>query len=119
MPERPAAPPFGLRSAIPGGKVRSGCQARGVAHRATRVVAPWLAVAVKLNWAALRRGGLDADDGARVIAMLEPLGVDLVERSGGSYESPAMAGRPTDGRTAAREAYFLELAAELAQTSPL
>jgi 2,4-dienoyl-CoA reductase-like NADH-dependent reductase (Old Yellow Enzyme family) len=54
-----------------------------------------------------------------VIAMLEPLGVDLVELSGGSYESPAMAGRPTDGRTAAREAYFLELATELAKTSPL
>jgi tRNA-dihydrouridine synthase len=51
--------------------------------------------------------------------MLEPLGVDLVELSGGSYESPAMSGRPTDGRTTAREAYFLELAAELAKTSPL
>src|SRR6266851_5251190 len=47
------------------------------------------------------------------------LGVDLVELSGGSYESPAMAGRPADTRTAAREAYFLELAAELAKTSPL
>ena len=34
------------------------------------------------------------------------LGVDLVELSGGSYESPAMSGRPADGRTAAREAYF-------------
>jgi tRNA-dihydrouridine synthase len=54
-----------------------------------------------------------------VIATLEPLGVDVVELSGGSYESPAMAGRPTDGRTAAREAYFLELAAELAKTSAL
>jgi 2,4-dienoyl-CoA reductase-like NADH-dependent reductase (Old Yellow Enzyme family) len=30
-----------------------------------------------------------------------------------------MAGRPADARTAAREAYFLELAAELAETSPL
>ena len=51
--------------------------------------------------------------------MLEPLGVDLVELSGGSYESPAMTGRPADARTAAREAYFLELAAELAESSPL
>ena len=51
--------------------------------------------------------------------MLEPLGVDLVELSGGSYESPAMAGRPADARTVAREAYFLELAAELAKSSPL
>jgi 2,4-dienoyl-CoA reductase-like NADH-dependent reductase (Old Yellow Enzyme family) len=83
------------------------------------VVSPSFAVAVKLNSADFQRGGFDADDAARVIAMLEPLGVDLVELSGGSYESPAMAGRPTDGRTAAREAYFLELAVELAKTSPL
>jgi 2,4-dienoyl-CoA reductase-like NADH-dependent reductase (Old Yellow Enzyme family) len=54
-----------------------------------------------------------------VIAMLEPLGVDLVELSGGSYESPAMSGRPADGSTAAREAYFLDLASELVGTSPL
>ncbi|MEZ0094527.1 hypothetical protein [Streptacidiphilus sp. EB129] len=51
--------------------------------------------------------------------MLEPLGVDLVEISGGSYESPAMSGRPADARTVAREAYFLDLAAELARTSPV
>jgi 2,4-dienoyl-CoA reductase-like NADH-dependent reductase (Old Yellow Enzyme family) len=77
------------------------------------------AVAVKLNSADFQRGGFDAEDAARVLEMLEPLGVDLVELSGGSYESPAMSGRPADGRTAAREAYFLELAARLAQTSPL
>jgi 2,4-dienoyl-CoA reductase-like NADH-dependent reductase (Old Yellow Enzyme family) len=88
--------------------------------RAVRAgVSPSFAVAVKLNSADFQRGGFDADDAAKVIAMLEPLGVDLVELSGGSYESPAMAGRPTDGRTAAREAYFLELATELARTSPL
>jgi 2,4-dienoyl-CoA reductase-like NADH-dependent reductase (Old Yellow Enzyme family) len=83
------------------------------------VVSPSFAVAVKLNSADFQRGGFDADDAARVIAMLEPLGVDLVELSGGSYESPAMTGRPADGRIAAREAYFLELAADLAKTSPL
>ena len=83
------------------------------------VVSPSFAVAVKLNSADFQRGGFDADGARQVIAMLEPLGVDLVELSGGSYESPAMAGRPTDGRAAAREAYFLELAAELAKTSPL
>jgi 2,4-dienoyl-CoA reductase-like NADH-dependent reductase (Old Yellow Enzyme family) len=83
------------------------------------VVLPSFAVAVKLNSADFQRGGFDADDAARVIAMLEPLGVDLVELSGGSYESPAMTGRPADGRSAAREAYFLELAADLAKTSLL
>ena len=91
----------------------------GVVRAIRRLVSPSFAVAVKLNSADFQRGGFDADDAASVIAMLEPLGVDLVELSGGSYESPAMAGRPTDGRTAAREAYFLELAAGLARTSPL
>jgi 2,4-dienoyl-CoA reductase-like NADH-dependent reductase (Old Yellow Enzyme family) len=89
----------------------------GVVRAIRRVVSPTFAVAVKLNSADFQRGGFDADDAAAVIAMLEPLGVDLVELSGGSYESPAMAGRPVDARTAAREAYFLELAAELARTS--
>ncbi|MFF5635945.1 NADH:flavin oxidoreductase/NADH oxidase family protein [Streptomyces sp. NPDC012825] len=88
--------------------------------RAVRAaVPPSFAVAVKLNSADFQRGGFDADDARRVIAMLEPLGVDLVELSGGSYESPAMTGRSTDTRTQAREAYFLDLAKELAATSPL
>jgi 2,4-dienoyl-CoA reductase-like NADH-dependent reductase (Old Yellow Enzyme family) len=84
-----------------------------------RVVSPSFPVAVKLNSADFQRGGFDVEDAEKVIAMLEPLGVDLVELSGGSYESPAMAGRAVDDRTKAREAYFLELAAELAKTSPL
>jgi 2,4-dienoyl-CoA reductase-like NADH-dependent reductase (Old Yellow Enzyme family) len=82
-------------------------------------VSPGFAVAVKLNSADFQRGGFDADDAHRVIDMLAPLGVDLVEISGGSYESPAMTGRATDARPAAREAYFLEMAAELAKTSPV
>ena len=88
-----------------------------VVRRIRATVSPSFALAVKLNSADFQRGGFQADDAAKVIEMLEPLGVDLVELSGGSYESPAMAGRPTDGRTAAREAYFLELASELAKTS--
>jgi 2,4-dienoyl-CoA reductase-like NADH-dependent reductase (Old Yellow Enzyme family) len=91
----------------------------GVVGAIRRVVSPSFAVAVKLNSADFQRGGFDSADAAQVIAMLKPLGVDLVELSGGNYESPAMTGRPADGRTAAREAYFLELAAELATTSPL
>ncbi|MGW4372379.1 NADH:flavin oxidoreductase/NADH oxidase family protein [Streptomyces albidoflavus] len=88
--------------------------------RAVReAVSPSFAVAVKLNSADFQRGGFDADDARRVIALLEPLGVDLVELSGGSYESPAMTGRSTDTRTQAREAYFLDLAEDLVRTSPL
>ncbi|OXM45649.1 NADH:flavin oxidoreductase/NADH oxidase family protein [Amycolatopsis alba] len=88
--------------------------------RAVReAVSSSFAVAVKLNSADFQRGGFDADDAREVIAMLEPLGVDLVELSGGSYESPAMSGRPADARTQAREAYFLDLARDLVKTSPL
>jgi 2,4-dienoyl-CoA reductase-like NADH-dependent reductase (Old Yellow Enzyme family) len=83
------------------------------------VVSPSFAVAVKLNSADFQRGGFDATDAQRVITMLAPKGVDLVELSGGSYESPAMSGRPADARTLAREAYFLDLATELAVASPL
>ncbi|MFF9851169.1 NADH:flavin oxidoreductase/NADH oxidase family protein [Streptomyces litmocidini] len=88
--------------------------------RAVRAaVSPSFAVAVKLNSADFQRGGFDADDARQVIGMLEPLGVDLVELSGGSYESPAMTGRPADDRTQAREAYFLDLAEDLVKTSSL
>ncbi|CAM5670671.1 NADH:flavin oxidoreductase/NADH oxidase family protein [Streptomyces tanashiensis] len=88
--------------------------------RAVRAaVSPSFAVAVKLNSADFQRGGFDADDARQVIGMLEPLGVDLVELSGGSYESPAMTGRPADDRTQAREAYFLDLAKDLVGTSPI
>ncbi|MFF7097323.1 NADH:flavin oxidoreductase/NADH oxidase family protein [Streptomyces rubradiris] len=88
--------------------------------RAVRAcVSPSFAVAVKLNSADFQRGGFDADDARQVIGMLDPLGVDLVELSGGSYESPAMTGRPADERTRAREAYFLDLAKDLVTSSPL
>ncbi|MFD7671903.1 MULTISPECIES: NADH:flavin oxidoreductase/NADH oxidase family protein [Streptomyces] len=82
-------------------------------------VSPSFVVAVKLNSADFQRGGFDTDDAREVIGMLEPLGVDLVELSGGSYESPAMTGRPADNSTQAREAYFLDLAKDLVKTSPV
>ncbi|SDY60317.1 2,4-dienoyl-CoA reductase [Collimonas sp. OK242] len=82
------------------------------AVRAT--VSPGFCVAVKLNSADFQRGGFSEDDARQVILWLNELQVDLVELSGGSYESPAMQGRTADGRTLAREAYFLEFAKELA-----
>lgn len=76
-------------------------------------VRPDFAVGVKLNSADFQRGGFDQADARAVIGMLNDLGVDLVELSGGSYESPAMQGEAADGRTLAREAYFLEFAVDL------
>jgi 2,4-dienoyl-CoA reductase-like NADH-dependent reductase (Old Yellow Enzyme family) len=74
-------------------------------------------VAVKLNSADFQRGGFSHHDARLVISMLNSLPVDLVELSGGSYESPAMQGVTADGSTLAREAYFLEFAKELAQVA--
>jgi 2,4-dienoyl-CoA reductase-like NADH-dependent reductase (Old Yellow Enzyme family) len=77
------------------------------------VVSPKFTVAVKLNSADFQRGGFSAEDAQQVVLMLNELAVDLVELSGGSYEAPAMQGQSRDGRTLAREAYFLEFAQEI------
>lgn len=90
-----------------------------IVRRVRAAVRPGFAVAVKLNSADFQRGGFDSDDAGRVIGMLAPLGVDLVELSGGSYESPAMSGRSADSHTLAREAYFLDLARGLVGASPV
>jgi len=71
------------------------------------------AVAVKLNSADFQRGGFNTDDAKKVVEMLNSLGVNLIELSGGSYEAPAMQGEARDGRTLAREAYFLEFAKDI------
>lgn len=77
------------------------------------------AVAVKLNSADFQRGGFDVADAQQVVTMLSGLGVDVVELSGGSYEAPAMQGRTADGRTLAREAYFLTFAEQIAANTDI
>ena len=75
------------------------------------------AISVKLNSADFQRGGFSPEDAQSVVQMLNGLQVDLVELSGGSYEAPAMHGRARDGRTLAREAYFLEFAKEISSVA--
>ncbi|AIY40367.1 2,4-dienoyl-CoA reductase [NADPH] [Collimonas arenae] len=88
--------------------------------RAVRArVSAGFCVAVKLNSADFQRGGFTEDDARQVILWLNQMPVDLVELSGGSYESPAMQGRTADGRSLAREAYFLEFAKELAAVAQM
>lgn len=77
------------------------------------------AVAVKINSADFQRGGFSSDDAKRVVEMLNPLGVDLIELSGGSYEAPAMHGQARDGQTLAREAYFLEFAKNISSVATI
>jgi 2,4-dienoyl-CoA reductase-like NADH-dependent reductase (Old Yellow Enzyme family) len=90
-----------------------------VVKQVRAVVKPGFCVGVKLNSADFQRGGFDAADASEVIGMLNPLGVDLVELSGGSYEAPAMQGQTRDGRTLKREAYFLEFAQQIAKTAKM
>ena len=82
-------------------------------------VAPTFAVSVKLNSADFQRGGFDSEDAKAVVEAMNELAVDLVELSGGSYESPAMQGITADGRKLQREAYFLDFAKEIAQVATM
>lgn len=83
------------------------------------VVSAKFAVAVKLNSADFQRGGFSAEDAQQVVLMLNEYSVDMVELSGGSYEAPAMQGQARDGRTLAREAYFLEFAQEIRKVAKM
>lgn len=69
------------------------------------VVRPGFGVGVKLNSADFQGGGFQEEDSLEVMRLLSPLGIDLLEISGGNYESPAM-----QGGSGRREAYFLEFA---------
>ena len=80
-----------------------------VVRRVRERVSPGFAVAVKLNSADFQRGGFSEDDSRAVVAALAHEAVDLIEVSGGNYESPAMSGSESPS-TRAREAYFLDYA---------
>jgi len=86
-------------------------------------VGPSFAISVKLNSADFQKGGFGPEESALVALKLERAGVDLLEISGGSYESPAMMNEkggavdaetvPKKASTLAREAYFFDFAREL------
>ena len=80
-----------------------------VVRRIRTRVSPGFAVGIKLNSADFQRGGFSEDESRGVVAALAHEGLDLIEVSGGSYESPAMMGSAA-ASTRAREAYFLEYA---------
>ncbi len=76
-------------------------------------VSPDFGLGVKLNSADFQKGGFEAQDAIAVVRLLNDLPVDLVEISGGSYESPAMHGAPQKASTRAREAYFIDFARDI------
>jgi hypothetical protein len=92
--------------------------------RAVRAeLGPHVPIGVKLNSADFQRGGMTEDDSAQVVLALAGAGVDLLEISGGNYESTAFVGAPGAGgssgvsaSTRAREAYFLDYAERVRTT---
>lgn len=85
---------------------------RGIRAR----VSPAFAVSVKLNSADFQRGGFTEDDSREVVSALALEDIDLIEISGGNYESPAMSGSAA-ASTRAREAYFLDYARTVRQAA--
>ncbi|WP_298439631.1 NADH:flavin oxidoreductase/NADH oxidase family protein [uncultured Ferrimonas sp.] len=85
-----------------------------VFHAIRAAVGEDFPIGIKLNSADFMKDGFDETESMAVIKALDSAGIDLIEISGGTYESPSMmgAGKKTDVKasTAKREAYFLEYA---------
>ncbi len=86
--------------------------------RTRAAVGPSFPLSVKLNSADFQRGGITEDESADVVVALADAGVDLVEISGGNYESPAMTGISRPESTREREAYFLRYAERVRERVP-
>lgn len=76
-------------------------------------------VSVKLNSADFQTDGLTAEESMQVVRWLGDEGLDLLEISGGNYESPAMMGYGVAESTVHREAYFLEYAEAAAKVATM
>jgi len=94
-----------------GGSPENRCKFVLAVYSAMRAaVGPDFPVGIKLNSADFMHDGLAPEDSLQVVAALEQAGINLVEISGGTYESPAMVGHRQKESTRKREAYFLEYA---------
>lgn len=76
-------------------------------------VGPEFPVSIKLNSADFQKGGFSKEDSMAVVKHLSDLGMDLIEISGGTYETPVMTGTNIKESTKIREAYFLEYCEEV------
>jgi len=80
--------------------------ARTVLGEIRQAVGDDFPIGIKLNSADFQRGGFTEQESMRVLGMLQEDGIDLVEISGGSYESRVMLDKVEN----TREAFFLEYA---------
>ena len=67
-------------------------------------------IGVKLNSADFQKGGFSEEDSMQVMQALQDDGVNIIEISGGNYESQNMSGVDVKESTVKREAYFLDYA---------
>lgn len=83
--------------------------------RAVRAaVDPNFIVAVKLNTSDFQKGGFGHEESVEVAVMLEAEGIDFIEISGGNFEAPTAYQHTSKSQsTVAREAYFLDYAADI------
>jgi 2,4-dienoyl-CoA reductase-like NADH-dependent reductase (Old Yellow Enzyme family) len=70
-------------------------------------------IGIKLNSADFMKGGFTEEESMQVVQTLSNNGIDLIEISGGTYESPSMMGdkdkkAPIKESTIKREAYFMD-----------
>ena len=65
-------------------------------------------ISIKINSADFQRGGFSEEESLDVIRLLDKEGIDLIEISGGNYESPVMIIGDRKKSTISREAYFLD-----------
>ena len=88
--------------------------------RAVRAaIGPERILSIKLNSADFQRGGFTEEESLDVIALLGAEDVDLLEVSGGNYESPAMSTGGVRESTRLREAYFLDFAEQVREITSM
>ena len=77
-------------------------------------------IGIKLNSADFQKGGFTEEESMEVVKLLSEAGIDLIEISGGTYESPVMMGKGKKS-TLNREAYFMDYIekARMVTTTPL
>lgn len=78
-----------------------------------KIVGKDFPVGIKMNSADFMKSGFTTEDSVEVAKVLGEEGIDLIEISGGTYESPSMMGSRTKSSTKKREAYFLDYAEQL------
>jgi 2,4-dienoyl-CoA reductase-like NADH-dependent reductase (Old Yellow Enzyme family) len=80
-------------------------------------VGPNFPVAIKLNSADFQRGGFTEEESLATVQALVDAGIDLVEISGGTYETGVA--QPQKASSLAREAYFIEFAEKVRAAVPV